>query len=59
MSDYELYEWTAGWKPSNERYFAGQEEMRRRNNSGASLRAWIATGISALALAVALFALFD
>ena len=59
MSDDKLYKWTAGWKTNTAQHIAGQQEIRRRNYSQASLRSWIAIGMSALALAVAVFALID
>ena len=58
-SDLELYKWTAQWNQATPNYIAGQQEIRRRNERPTSKRTWIAIGISALALVVAIVALFD
>ena len=58
-SDLELYEWTSKYHQATPHYIAGQQEIRRRNASPTSKRTWIAIGISAFALVVAIVALFD
>jgi hypothetical protein len=56
-TDHELYIWIAGWKPNTEWYIAGQQELKRRNESSSVFRSWIAIVISGLALTVSVVAL--
>jgi hypothetical protein len=57
MSDGELADWIAGWKPSTKDYILGMAELDRRKNRGNTLRGWIAIGVSLLALIVSVVAL--
>lgn len=57
-SDRELYEWIAGWKPDTHNYIAGQQELKRRNAAPSEFRAWLAIGMSGVALIVSVIALF-
>jgi hypothetical protein len=58
MTDGELAEWIAGWKPGTMDYILGTAELDRRKNRGNTIRGWLAIGISALALIVSVIALF-
>jgi len=58
MSDGELAEWIAGWKPNTRDYILGMAELDRRKNRGNTVRGWIAIGLSVLALIVSIIALF-
>ena len=58
-SDLELYQWTSQYHSATPHYIAGHQEIRRRNAIPTSKRTWIAIGIAALALVVAIVALFD
>jgi hypothetical protein len=57
MTDEQLAEWIAGWKPSTKDYILGKAELDRRMNHGNTVRGWIAIGISGLALLVSIVAL--
>ncbi len=58
MSDGELAEWIAGWKPNTKDYILGMAELDRRKNRGNTVRGWIAIGISIAALIVSIVALY-
>jgi hypothetical protein len=58
MSDSELAEWIAGWKPGTKDYILGMAELDRRKNRGNTVRGWIAIAVSVLALIVSIVALF-
>jgi hypothetical protein len=58
MSDSEVAEWTAGWKPGTTDRILGMAELDRRKNRGNTIRGWIAIGISVLALLVSIVAMF-
>jgi hypothetical protein len=57
MSDGQLAEWIAGWKPGTKDHILGMAELDRRKNRGNTIRGWIAIGISLLALVVSIIAL--
>ena len=57
MSDQELYRWISGWKENTDKHIAGQQEIRRRNKAPAEKRAWLAIGISIVALVISGIAL--
>lgn len=58
MSDDDLADWIAGWKPGTKDYILGMAELDRRKNRGNTVRGWIAIAVSILALLVAIAALF-
>ena len=57
MSDDDLYGFIVQWKPHSVQYIAGMQELRRRNESSASFRSWVAISISIIALIVSIIAL--
>ena len=57
MTDSKLYEWTAGWETTTDRWIAGQQEIKRRNDIPIARRFWVAIIISVAALIVAVVAL--
>jgi len=56
-TDTELYTWIAGWRPSTEKYIAGMQEFRIRNETPTNWRACAALLISFLSFIVAIIAL--
>jgi len=57
LSTPALIRWTAGWKVGSYPRLAGEHEIQRRKDHGASLRGWIAIGLSVLSLVVSIFAI--
>ena len=57
MSMPKLLRWTAGWKPGCYERLAGEHEIQRRKDRGASMRGWIAIVLSVVSLVVAVIAL--
>ncbi len=57
ISDEELAEFMAGWKPETGNYILCEMEFKRRQNIGNETRGWISLGISTIALLVAVIAL--
>ena len=57
MSDSELYDWIAEWKPSDSRHIAGQEELARRRSEPSNRLSRIAIYIAAGSFIVAVVAL--
>ncbi|MGH8702462.1 MAG: hypothetical protein ACREVR_15010 [Burkholderiales bacterium] len=58
MSDRDLAEYKAGYKPSTQEYVLADMEIQRRFARPAAIRSWIAIGISVFALVVSVVALF-
>jgi hypothetical protein len=58
LTDEELAEFWAGWKPGSSDYYMAEMEVRRRQRQPDEIRGWIAIAISACALALSLVALF-
>lgn len=55
MTDNEILQWNAGWKPGTHQRLAGEYELDRRRDHGLARRSWIAIGISVASLAISLF----
>ena len=53
-TDQELYEFIAGLKENTEGSIAGREELRKRNESPAIVKSWVAIAIAAIALLISI-----
>jgi hypothetical protein len=51
LPDNELVKWIRRWRPETVNHLAGELELRHRHDRANTFRAWLALGISAVALA--------
>lgn len=58
MSDRDLAEYQAGWRPDTRQYILAEMEIQSRLQQPGSIRSWIAIAISVVALLVSIVALF-
>ena len=58
MSDRDLAEYQAGWRPDTRQYILAEMEIQSRLQQPGALRSWIAIGLSVIALLLSIVALF-
>lgn len=54
LSDTDLHEFIAGWRPGTADHIAGMRELERRVRQPADLRSWIAIILSSIAVGISL-----